>query len=128
MFILIAAVHASSAFVKDSFFILSGERLTFRLRQLGFRSILSQDVEFFDRQANNTGALCSKLANDAGRVQSLFSQQLGNVCALVGCIIAGLTISFWANWIMALVLYSLIPFYALAGILNYKVCVYSRLI
>lgn len=67
------------------------------------------------------GLLCNRLAADAGRVQSLFSQQLGNISAVAGCLVAGMATSFWANWIMALTLYSLLPLFALAGILNYKV-------
>jgi hypothetical protein len=65
------------------------------------------------------------LAVDAGRIQSLFSQQLGNMSAVIGCLIAGMATSFWASWIMALTLYSLLPLFALAGILNYKVGQYQ---
>jgi ABC-type multidrug transport system fused ATPase/permease subunit len=79
------------------------------------------NVQSLCLQENSVGTLGSRLAVDAGRIQSLFSQQLGNMSAVVGCLIAGLATSFWASWIMALTLYSLLPLFALAGILNYKV-------
>lgn len=48
MFVVLAAVHGTSAFIKDSTFLVAGERLTYRLREQVFASILRQDVQFFD--------------------------------------------------------------------------------
>ncbi|KNC74495.1 hypothetical protein SARC_12961 [Sphaeroforma arctica JP610] len=121
MFIVIAAVHGSSAFIKDVCFHRAGEKLTHRLRTTVFASIIRKDPMFFDREENSSGVLTRKLAVDCQLVQSLFTKQLGSLCAMVGVIISGATISFTQSWRLALVLYCTLPFFVMAGILNYKV-------
>lgn len=46
-----------------------GEKLTKRLRSFLFASMLYQEVGWYDRSENETGALCSKLSSDAAWVQ-----------------------------------------------------------
>lgn len=48
-----------------------GERLTMRLRLAAFEAILRQKVGWFDAPENSTGALCSRLADDAASVQGV---------------------------------------------------------
>ena len=52
-------------------FGISGENLTKRLRSKTFKAMLSQDIGFFDKQENNVGILCAKLATEASTVQSV---------------------------------------------------------
>lgn len=52
-------------------FGLSGENLTKRLRSMTFKSMLSQEIGFFDHQDNNVGVLCTKLATEASAVQGV---------------------------------------------------------
>lgn len=58
-------------FLKSFLFALSGEALTKRLRARIFRHLLRQEVSFFDRPENNTGALCTRLATEASDVQGV---------------------------------------------------------
>ena len=52
-------------------FSISGEKLTARLRSLSFRAMLRQEIGWFDNEKNSTGALTTRLANDAGQVQGV---------------------------------------------------------
>ena len=52
-------------------FAVSGEALTQRLRGKIFRTLLRQEVAYFDRPENNTGALCTRLATEASDVQGV---------------------------------------------------------
>ncbi len=52
-------------------FSRSGEFLTMRLRQLTFKTILHQEVAYFDDHSNSTGALCTRLSTDASAVQGV---------------------------------------------------------
>lgn len=52
-------------------FAISGEALTQRLRAKIFRTLLRQEVAYFDRPENNTGALCTRLATEASDVQGV---------------------------------------------------------
>ena len=52
-------------------FTISGERLTLRLRSETFHAILKQEIGWFDDQRNSTGALVTRLSNDAAQVEGV---------------------------------------------------------
>ena len=52
-------------------FGLSGENLTRRLRAKGFKSMLSQEIGYFDDKENNVGTLCTRLSTEAAAVQGV---------------------------------------------------------
>ncbi|KAI9235666.1 MAG: ABC transporter type 1, transmembrane domain-containing protein [Podila humilis] len=55
-------------------FLIVGERVTRRMRYLSYKAILSQEMAFFDRPENSTGALASRLATDAQQMFDMVSQ------------------------------------------------------
>lgn len=57
-------------------FNLAGTRLTSRLRQMSFTSMLSQEMAWFDDDKNSTGALCTRLSGDCAKVQGVSSPLL----------------------------------------------------
>ena len=52
-------------------FDIAGETLTARLRSLSFKAMLRQEIGWYDEERNSTGALTTRLANDAGQVQGV---------------------------------------------------------
>ena len=69
-------------------FSLVGERLTMRIRSMAFRAALSQEMAWFDREENSTGAIISRLAEawavqGVGRVLFLYSAPLGILSKVV---------------------------------------------
>jgi len=52
-------------------FGISGENLTRRLRSLGFKKILTQEIGWFDHKDNSVGILSTKLAIEAAAVQGV---------------------------------------------------------
>ena len=52
-------------------FGISGEALTARLRSKSFKAMLRQEMGWHDDERNSTGALTTRLANDAGEVQGV---------------------------------------------------------
>ena len=52
-------------------FACSGESLTRRLRAKAYETMLCQEVAWYDRAENNTGALTTRLSTDASAVQSV---------------------------------------------------------
>ncbi|CAG8757093.1 7511_t:CDS:2, partial [Acaulospora morrowiae] len=67
MFVLLAIASFIANFFQNFSFILSGEKLTKRLRTITFEKLLKQDIGYFDDERNSTGVLTSKLAIDASR-------------------------------------------------------------
>ena len=52
-------------------FTVAGEGLTSRLRSRAFKAILRQEIGWFDHDRNSSGALTTRLANDAAQVQGV---------------------------------------------------------
>lgn len=52
-------------------FGIAGEKLTMRLRVLMFRSMLVQEMGWYDRSSNGVGALCARLSGEAAQVQGV---------------------------------------------------------
>ena len=53
-------------------FGFSGENLTKRLRSKGFKTMLSQEIAWFDSPDNNVGKICTRLAVEAAAVQGVW--------------------------------------------------------
>ncbi|XP_014643708.1 PREDICTED: multidrug resistance protein 1-like [Ceratotherium simum simum] len=71
LFLVLGIISFITFFLQGYMFAKAGEILTRRLRYLVFRSMLRQDVSWFDNPKNTTGALTTRLANDAGQVKGL---------------------------------------------------------
>lgn len=56
-------------------FGISGENLTKRLRSKGFKSMLSQEIGWFDDKKNNVGTLCTRLSTEAAAIQGVNTEQ-----------------------------------------------------
>lgn len=52
-------------------FGIAGEKLTMRLRVLMFKSMLVQEMGWYDRSSNGVGALCARLSGEASQVQGV---------------------------------------------------------
>ncbi|KAG0064179.1 Multidrug resistance protein 1 [Linnemannia elongata] len=90
------------------FFLLAGERLTREMRFLSYKAILSQEMAFFDRPENSTGALASRLATDSQQMFDMVSQVvLTSVSSMAT--IAGLGFAFKASWQMTLIILAAVP-------------------
>ncbi|ORX88666.1 P-loop containing nucleoside triphosphate hydrolase protein [Basidiobolus meristosporus CBS 931.73] len=84
-------------------FLIASERLSTRLRSSCFRSILRQDIGWFDRKENTAGSLTSSLALDATLVQGLTGMTAGVLINFTTCIVVGIVIGFVFDWKLTLV-------------------------
>lgn len=57
--------------IKSGMFGISGEALTKRIRSDAFKSILSQEIGWFDDKSNSVGVLATKLSVEAAAVQGV---------------------------------------------------------
>ncbi|KYQ88935.1 ABC transporter B family protein [Tieghemostelium lacteum] len=114
-FILLAVAAGLANFIQIFSFTAIGEKLTYRLREISFRSIIKQDVGWFDLPENSTGKLTNSLATDATLVQGMTSQRLGLVVQNIVSAVAGLVIAFVAGWKLTLVVLACVPIIAFAG-------------
>ena len=97
-----------------------GERLTTRLRVHLFRSIMRQDVAFFDEKENTVGSLTTLLQADTTKVRTMTGQSFGSVIQAAAALTFGLTVSLTASWKYGLVLLACVPVLSIGEMLNMK--------
>lgn len=80
---------------------MSGTQLTKRVRLTAFENLLRQEVGFFDRPSNSSGAISTRLSSDAMAVQQMIGTRLGIVFETVAMLTFGLILGYLFNWKLA---------------------------
>ncbi|OCT75761.1 ATP-binding cassette sub-family B member 5 isoform X2 [Xenopus laevis] len=106
--------------VRGYMFGRSGETLTMRLRHMAFKSMMQQDIAWFDDKDNSTGALTTRLATDASEIQTATGYRLGFLTENVIGVILTVIIAFVYGWELALLGLALAPFMVICGMLEYS--------
>ncbi|CAI9280467.1 unnamed protein product [Lactuca saligna] len=103
VFLTISASSIIASVIQHYYFGIMGENLTNKIRSSIFEKIMSFEIEWFDQEENNTGALCSQLSTDTLMVRNLVADRLAffaqSISAAILAIIWGLLLS----WRLALV-------------------------
>uniref|UniRef100_A0A8C6F6M5 Bile salt export pump n=1 Tax=Monodon monoceros TaxID=40151 RepID=A0A8C6F6M5_MONMO len=120
LFVAIGCVSFCTQFLQGYAFAKSGELLTKRLRKLGFRAMLGQDIGWFDDLRNSPGALTTRLATDASQVQGAAGSQIGMMVNSFTNITVAMIIAFFFSWKLSLVIVCFFPFLALSGAIQTK--------
>ncbi|EDV96507.1 multidrug resistance protein homolog 65 [Drosophila grimshawi] len=97
-------------FVQTFFYNLAGVWLTSRMRSKTFRSIMNQEMGWFDEKENSVGALSARLSGDAASVQGAIGFPLSNIIQALTNFICSFSIAFSYSWELALVCLSTAPF------------------
>ncbi|CAN0289073.1 unnamed protein product, partial [Ectocarpus sp. 12 AP-2014] len=99
-------------------FSVAGERLTRRLREIGFKAILRHDVGWFDKEENAVGALTTQLEEDTAKVQFATGTNVANKTQLIVTLLLGVIIGLASAWQIGLLALALIPMMATAAIVQ----------
>ena len=100
-------------------FAYGAERLIFKARSSAIRFILRQDISFFDRPENSSGALVSMLSTEVTSLAGMSGATLGAILAAVTTIIEALAISCAIKWQLGLVAASAMPVLLCCGFLRF---------
>lgn len=109
-FLLVGLVTGFCLFLQNYLFNISGVYLTTRARSLLFKSMIKQEMGWFDQKRNSVGALCTKLSLDAASIQGAIAQPVGGMFQSISTLICGVVVAFYYSWKLALVCLSSIPF------------------
>jgi len=107
-------------FIKIFLFACSGEALTKRLRSQAFRSILRQDLSYFDAPEHNTGILCTYLATEASAIQGASGVRLGLMIQNSITIGAGVLIGFLFSWQLTLLIIAFLPLIIFGAVIQIR--------
>ncbi|XP_057966003.1 ABC transporter B family member 11-like [Malania oleifera] len=113
-FVYLAMGAAAAAFLQVSCWMVTGERQAARIRSLYLKTILRQDVAFFDKETN-TGEVVGRMSGDTVLIQDAMGEKVGKFIQLVSTFLGGFVIAFVKGWLLTLVMLSSIPPLVMAG-------------
>jgi len=96
----------------------AGEMLTARVRSLAYKSMIRQELAWFDDPDHQVGSLTSKLANEASRIRMATGNTLLYLCAAVSAIILAVVIALISGWELGLTILPLMPLTILSGVVQ----------
>lgn len=88
----------------------ASECMNKRIRDSAFRSLIRQEVAFFDSHA--VGVITSQLQDDAAMIHAFSGEPLRAVVVSISSLLVGLVISFVFMWPFAIVMLLVLPFLA----------------
>ncbi|KAG0499942.1 hypothetical protein HPP92_000014 [Vanilla planifolia] len=106
--------------VQMYWFGVAGGKLIERIRSLSFEKVVYQEISWFDKPENSSGAIGAKLSSDASSVKSLVGDTLALIVQNISTIIAAVIIALVANWKLALIILVIIPLVGLQGYAQMK--------
>ncbi|TKW16227.1 hypothetical protein SEVIR_5G286300v4 [Setaria viridis] len=113
-FVYLGTGTGVAAFLQVSCWTMTGERQATRIRSLYLKSVLKQDVAFFDVELT-TGQAVSRMSGDTVIVQDAIGEKVGKFLQLTSNFIGGFIVAFVKGWLLSLVMLSCIPPVVIAG-------------
>ncbi|XXQ39782.1 ABC transporter transmembrane region [Plasmodiophora brassicae] len=109
MFFVISLAGFLGNYLKFTFFGISGEKLTTRIRDRSLEAMLSQEIGWFDEARNSVGALTTSLSSAATQIQYMSGSTLGSMLELCTGVVGAALVSLITGWELALVVLACLP-------------------
>ncbi|MBA0663484.1 hypothetical protein Goklo_003599, partial [Gossypium klotzschianum] len=113
-FVYLGVYACITSFLQVTCWMVTGERQAARIRGLYLKTILRQDIGFFDTETS-TGEVIGRMSGDTILIQEAMGEKVGKFIQLVSAFIGGFIIAYVKGWQLALVLSACIPLVVLAG-------------
>ncbi|CAG8619895.1 11160_t:CDS:10, partial [Diversispora eburnea] len=114
-FLAIGGAVSIFSYLQITLWMVAGERQVMRLRQLYYKSILCQEIAFFE--STSTGQITNRISSDASLFQDGISEKIGLIVQNLASFIGGFVIGFTKAWKLTLVMCSTLPLLIAAGVL-----------
>ncbi|CAM0947472.1 unnamed protein product [Alopecurus aequalis] len=113
-FIYLGIGTAVASFLQVSCWTLAGERQSARIRSFYLKSVLRQDIAFFDTEMT-TGEAVSRMSSDTVIIQDALADKAGKLVQFTSAFFGGFIIAFTRGWLLTLVMLTSLPLIAVAG-------------
>ncbi|KAL6864769.1 hypothetical protein ACP4OV_015920 [Aristida adscensionis] len=113
-FVYLAIASAVASFVQVTCWMITGERQAARIRDLYLRTILRQEIAFFDMHTS-TGEVVGRMSGDTVLIQDAMGEKVGKFIQLLVTFLGGFAVAFAQGWLLTLVMLATIPPLVLAG-------------
>nr|XP_043636161.1 ABC transporter B family member 11-like [Erigeron canadensis] len=107
-YVYLALGAGAAAFLQVGCWMVNGERQSARIRRLYLKTILRQDVGYFD-QETKTGEIVERTSGDTTIIHNAMGEKVGKFIQLTSTFFGGFVIAFSQGWLLSLVLLSSIP-------------------
>lgn len=121
MFLMLGLVMLLFYSLQGTAFAFASSRLIRRARVKAFRSILRQDIAFFDMEENASGTLASFLSIETNHLAGISGATLGAILNFLITIAGALAVSCAFGWKLALVCASTMPILLTCGFIRFWV-------
>ncbi|KUJ21301.1 multidrug/pheromone exporter, ABC superfamily [Mollisia scopiformis] len=121
MFFITGIVILLAFSLQAASFGYGSERLIFYARSKAIRAMLRQDISFFDRPENSSGALVSMLSTEVTGLAGISGATLGSILSALTTIILALAIACAINYKLGLVCATAMPVLICCGFLRFWV-------
>ncbi|KAI1815285.1 ABC transporter [Poronia punctata] len=115
MYLILALVIFLAQMLQGFAFAKCSEILIHRVRDRGFRTMLRQDVGFYDKEENTPGALTSFLSTETTHVAGLSGATLGTLLTITTTLASSIVLGLSFGWKLALVCIAAVPVIIAAG-------------
>ena len=115
MYLMLAIVEFISYTVQMIAFGYCSERLVHRARDRAFRTMLRQEIAWFDREENSAGALTSFLSTETTHLAGISGATLGTILLVTTTLIAAIALACAIGWKLGLVCTATIPILLACG-------------
>lgn len=112
-FLVLAVVAFFTSFIQVRFQLIIAHRICGRLRRLYFRSLMSQDYTWYDK--NDGGELTARVAGDVNIIQNGIGDKFTSGVQFIATFVVGIIIAFVYGPLLTLVILAVAPLLAAAG-------------
>jgi ATP-binding cassette subfamily B protein len=112
---IIFAVQSVAVAFRHYLFTVCGQRIVSRLRDDTYRSIIEQEIAFFDQR--RTGELISRLGSDTTVIQNTVTVNISMVLRNAAMVIGGLALLVYTSPSLTLVMVAIVPPVAISAAL-----------
>ncbi|KAJ4781637.1 ABC transporter B family member 11 [Rhynchospora pubera] len=113
-FVYLGIASGVASFLSVTCWTITGERQAARIRELYLKSVLRQDIGFFDKEMT-TGQVVERMSGDTLLVQDSIGEKVGKFLQLITTFFGGFIVAFVRGWLLALVMLACIPPIVVAG-------------
>jgi ATP-binding cassette, subfamily B (MDR/TAP), member 1 len=109
MYLMLGLVNMLAMVILGVSFAFCSERLIHRARDRAFRTMLRQDISFFDKDENSTGALTAFLSTETTHLAAISGATLGTLLTSITILVGACSVALAIGWKLALVCISTLP-------------------
>ncbi|KAK2974677.1 hypothetical protein RJ640_030285 [Escallonia rubra] len=113
MYCIAFLTFAVSAFftsvIQHYYFGVMGENLTKKIKETILGKLMTFEIEWFDREQNNSGALCSRLATDAAMVRTLVADRMSLLAQTISGVTLAVILGVVLAWNLAIIVLAIQP-------------------